>query len=104
MATSAKPMLGRLLMPLSLMMAFAGSVSAQIAPGDGNGKPQPPQTDGTILQEPAVQPAPARAVKTKMPTTAGRWVPRVDAKTCPAGSTPYVDDKNGGVKCWVNDK
>jgi hypothetical protein len=93
-------MLGRLL----LLMALAGSAFAQTAPGDGNGKPQPPQTDGTLLQEPVAQPAPARAVKTKMPTTAGRWVPRVDAKTCPKGSTAYVDDKNGGVKCWVNDK
>jgi hypothetical protein len=100
MATSAKLMLGRLL----LLMAFAGSASAQTAPGDGDGKPQPPQTDGTLLQEPVAQPAPARAVKTKMPTTAGRWVPRVDAKTCPKGSTAFVDDKNGGVKCWVNDK
>jgi len=32
----------------------------------------------------------------------GRWVPSVDKKTCPKGSETYIDEKTGGVKCWVN--
>jgi hypothetical protein len=38
------------------------------------------------------------------PVGNGRWVNRIDKKTCPNGSTAYVDERDGGVKCWVNDK
>lgn len=44
----------------------------------------------------------AAPIKTTPPTTAGKWVPRIDKKTCPKGSTAYLAD-DGGVKCWVND-
>jgi hypothetical protein len=36
------------------------------------------------------------------PQGGGRWVPRVDKSTCPKGSETYIDEKDGGVKCWVN--
>lgn len=101
--SSANSIFFRLLLPLSVLMAFSGALSAQVSPGDGDGTPQPAQTDGTILQAPAPPSSSAQKINTKAPTTAGRWVPRVDAKTCPKGSTAYLDDKNGGVKCWVND-
>lgn len=36
------------------------------------------------------------------PQSSGKWVPRVDKQTCPKGSETYIDEKNGGVRCWVN--
>ena len=102
MVSISKPRIGRLL--LALALTFAGTVSAQMVPGDGDKSAQPLQTDGTLLQEPAKQATPAPKTQTKVPTTGGRWVPRVNASTCPKGATAYPDEKKGGVKCWVKSK
>lgn len=58
----------------------------------------------------AAAPGPAKKAPTKdgtavgAPAGNGRWVNRIDKKTCPNGSTAYIDERDGGVKCWVNDK
>ena len=107
MTISASLNLGRLLFPIILIMALVDTVSAQyttqsLSEGANTESTQSANTDGTILQIPKAPTS--KALNTKPPTSNGRWVPRTDSKTCPNGSTVYIDEKNGGVKCWVNDK
>ncbi len=107
MVTSNNPIIGRQLLLLTLLITLTGAISAhattrtQFAPGDGEGQEQPAKTDGTILHEAPIAPASTNNNET---SASGRWVPRVNAKTCPKGSTAYVDEKNGGLKCWVDDR
>jgi hypothetical protein len=44
----------------------------------------------------------SQPIKILTPTPSGKWVVRIDKNTCPSGSIEYVDDVNGGVKCWVD--
>ena len=107
MTISVSPNLGHFLISIILTMTLADTVAAQYNPqsiseGANTESTQSANTDGTILQIPKAPTS--KALNTKPPTSNGRWVPRTDSKTCPNGSTVYIDEKNGGVKCWVNDK
>lgn len=96
---------GRSLMLLSLLLAVAGAASAQsTAPATSESAVAgAPVQESTQAPDPNVKAAPQKVVvNTGTPAGTGKWVPRIDKKTCPKGSEPYVDEVNGGVKCWVN--
>jgi len=108
MNTSAKLSFVSSILLLLILTGYSSGTSAQTAT---------PATSAPIVASdagatsPAVAaPGPATKAPAKngtgvsAPVGNGRWVNRIDKKTCPNGSTAYVDERDGGVKCWVNDK
>lgn len=91
---------------LSLLLFVAAAASAQsTAPtsSDSAVADAPVQASSQAVDSPSVKPAPKKVVvNTGTPVGTGKWVPRIDKKTCPKGSEPYLDETDGGVKCWVN--
>ncbi len=98
----------RWLVPLLVLTGFSTGTTAQTAPAAA----QAPivSSDSGATPPAVVAPGPARKAPAKdatgasPPAVAGRWVNRIDMKTCPRGSTVYIDERDGGVKCWVDDK
>jgi hypothetical protein len=108
MNTSTKLSLVSWILPLLILTSYSSGTSAQTAPPAARA---PIVASDSGATPPAVAaPGPATKAPGKSdtgaggPTGNGRWVSRIDKKTCPAGSTAYVDERDGGVKCWVNDK
>jgi hypothetical protein len=94
--------------PLLMLASYSSGTTAQTAPptarapmvsSDSGATPPTAAAPGPATKAPAKNDTGAGA-----PTGNGRWVNRIDRKTCPAGSTAYLDERDGGVKCWVNDK
>jgi hypothetical protein len=79
-----------------LVAALAGSAVAQT---NERAAAATAEAAGTAEVDAAPTRTPPR---TGLPEGNGKWVPRVDSKTCPRGSVAYVDEMNGGVKCWVD--
>lgn len=96
------------ILPLLVLTSYPPGAIAQTA--------TPPTRAPTVSSDsgaipPAVAaPGPATKAPAKngtgvgAPVGNGRWVNRIDKTTCPKGSTAYIDERDGGVKCWVNDK
>jgi hypothetical protein len=96
------------ILPLLILAGYASGTTAQTATPAARAPVVSSESGAT---PPAVvAPGPATKAPAKNDTGAGapvgngRWVNRIDRKTCPNGSTAYIDERDGGVKCWVNDK
>ena len=76
---------------LLLLAGLVGTASAQTSAKSATASASAERT--AAVAEPA---------KSGVPEGNGRWVPRIDKKTCPKGSETYIDEKDGGVKCWVS--
>lgn len=76
---------------LLLLAGLAASAEAQTS-----------TKSSAATREAATEAPTAAPVKSGVPEGNGRWVPRVDKQTCPKGSETYIDEKDGGVKCWVS--
>jgi hypothetical protein len=87
-----------------LLAALVGNATAQTSGkvAKGAGKAEAVAEAPKAAAAEAADAAATTPVKSGEPEGNGRWVPRVDKKTCPNGSEPYLDEKDGGVKCWVN--
>jgi len=108
MNTSAKLSCVSSILPLLILTGYSSGTIAQTATP---ATPAPVVASDSGVTSPAVAaPGPATKAPAKngtgvsAPVGNGRWVTRIDKKTCPNGSTAYVDERDGGVKCWVNDK
>jgi hypothetical protein len=84
--------LNKSLAALFLLAGLAGSATAQTSAKSSTQAPRTGTADAAAAAAP---------VKSGEPEGYGRWVPRVDKQTCPKGSETYIDEKDGGVKCWV---
>ena len=84
---------------LLLLVSFAGNAAAQTGTRSSTDAAKAPQASPaeSMDAEPTKEP-----IKAGAPEGNGKWVPRVDKNTCPNGSEAYIDEANGGVKCWVN--
>jgi hypothetical protein len=93
------------ILPLLILTSYSSGTSAQTAtPAPIVASDSGATTPAVVAPGPAAK-APARnGTGVSAPVGNGRWVNRIDKKTCPNGSTAYVDERDGGVKCWVNDK
>jgi hypothetical protein len=105
MNTSAKLSFVSSILPLLILTSYSSGTTAQTA------TPAPVvASDSGVISPAAAAPGPAAKAPAKngtgvsAPVGNGRWVNRIDKKTCPNGSTAYLDERDGGVKCWVNDK
>ena len=105
MNTSMKLSFVSSIVPLLILAGYSAGTTAQTA------TPAPIVASDAGTTTPAVvAPGPAAKAPAKngtgigAPVGNGRWVNRIDKKTCPNGSTAYVDERDGGVKCWVDDK
>jgi len=105
MNTSMKLSFVSSILPLLILTSYSPVTTAQTA------TPAPIVASDSGATTPALgTPGPATKAPAKNGTGAsapvgkGRWVNRIDKKTCPNGSTAYVDERDGGVKCWVNEK
>jgi hypothetical protein len=108
MNTSMKLSFISSILPLLILTSYSSGTVAQTA--------TPASRAPTVASDRAATPptvaAPGPATKAPAkngtgvgaPVGNGRWVNRVDKTTCPKGSTAYIDERDGGVKCWVNDK
>jgi hypothetical protein len=91
---------------LLLLAGLAGSAAAQTDARSSTGTAKVAETAAEAPQ--ASQADSANAAPTKAPANTGdpggngKWVPRINKTTCPKGSEEYIDEVNGGVKCWVN--
>jgi hypothetical protein len=108
MNTSRKLSFVSSILPLLILTSYSSGTTAQTATPAA---PAPIVASDSGATPPAVvAPGPAAKAPVKnraeagAPVGNGRWVNRIDAKTCPKGSTAYLDDLNGGVKCWVEDR
>jgi hypothetical protein len=108
MNVSTKLFLVSSILPLLVLTSYSSGTSAQTA----TTAPRAPivssnsgVTSPAVLDtEPATTAPPNKGAGVSTPAGKGRWVKRIDKKTCPNGSTAYIDERDGGVKCWVNDK
>lgn len=91
--------LKRSLPSLVLLVGLAGGVAAQTSSKSAT---DTSTVVGTVSKAPQAAEALDAPVKTGVLEGTGKWVRRIDKKTCPNGSEAYVDEVNGGVKCWVN--
>lgn len=88
---------------LALLIALPGIAVAQNTSGQ-------PAEDRPAAATPAIGDGDQTGAKqgkagstrrgTAPPAGDGRWVPRIDYKHCPNGTTTFVGD-DGGVKCWA---
>jgi hypothetical protein len=111
MNTSMKFSFVSSILPLLILASYSSGTTAQTATPATPATRAPAVASDPGASPPAVvTPGPAAKVPAKngtatgTPVGNGRWVNRIDKKTCPNGSTAYVDERDGGVKCWVNDK
>ena len=88
----------------SLSTLFLGAVLVGDAAAQSNAQVATDAAKAEEVSESATAEAAPTKVKAKagVPEGNGRWVPRVNKTTCPRGSETYIDEKDGGVKCWVN--
>jgi len=108
MNTSTKLSLVSSILPLLILAIYSSGASAQSAipatrapsaSSDSGATPPAVAAPGPAAKAPA-----KNGTGVSAPVGNGRWVNRIDRKTCPNGSTVYIDERDGGVKCWVNDK
>lgn len=112
---SGQGLISRILpLSLALLIALPGIASAQSAAGAPTGNSaDPPATAASTSNEERADTSGAKQGVTGSPkrtTTAGTgtpppaemrgWVPRLDYKHCPNGTTSFVAS-DGGVKCWA---
>jgi len=106
--TSMKLSLVSSILPLLILTSYSSGTTAQT--GTPAARAPIVSSDSGATPPPVVAPGPAAKAPAKNGTGAGapvgngRWVNRIDKKTCPNGSTAYVDERDGGVKCWVEDR
>jgi hypothetical protein len=108
MNTSTKLSLVSSILPLLILTGYSSGTIAQTA--SPATRAPTASSDAGVTPPAVVAPGPVAKAPAKngtgvsAPVGNGRWVNRIDKKTCPNGSTAYVDERDGGVKCWVNDK
>jgi hypothetical protein len=108
MNTSIKLSLVSSIVPLLILASYSSGTSAQTAtPATRTpivASDSGATTPAVVAPGPAAKAPAKNGTVVSAPVGNGRWVNRIDKKTCPNGSTAYVDERDGGVKCWVNDK
>jgi len=108
MNTSIKLSLVSSIVPLLILASYSSGTSAQTAtPATRTpivASDSGATTPAVVAPGPAAKAPAKNGTGVSAPVGNGRWVNRIDKKTCPNGSTAYVDERDGGVKCWVNDK
>ena len=104
MNTSMKSFFVSSIVPLLILASYSAGTTAQTAtPAPIVASDSGATTPAVVAPRPAAKAPAKNGIGVSAPVGNGRWVNRIDKKTCPKGSTAYVDERDGGVKCWVND-
>ena len=105
MNTSMKLSFVSSILPLLILTSYSPVTTAQTAtPAPIVASDSGATTPAVVAPGPATKAPAKNGTGASAPVGKGRWVNRIDKKTCPNGSTAYVDERDGGVKCWVNEK
>jgi len=95
MNTSMKWSFVSSILPLLILASYSSDTTAQT---------ETPAAPAVVAPSAPAEAPVKNRTGTGTPVGDGRWVKRIDEKTCPKGSTAYIDELNGGVKCWVDDR